>query len=382
MSAATPTLTLPELRRLRLLSQGLGRDGLGDSGADAAAAVVDRLLALQGQDLPGALWSIGLRTTDSTLEDVRAAFDAGHVVRSWPFRGTLFALAAADLPWLLDLTGERTLRAAAKRRRELELDDATLDAAANVAHDVLSGRRGLGRASLLDAFANAGIAVHDGRGYHLLLSLCLRGVLVLGPFDGNEQRFVLVDEWITAPRRLEHDEALGELVRRYLAAHGPSPESDIAWWTKLPLRDLRRGLDVVRDELTAFDVGGVTHLAHAPTLDRVADDAPRATLLLPGFDEWVLGHGDRDPVLAREHAPRIVPGNNGIFKPTVVHRGRVVGVWRRRTLTRRSVVTATAFEGTLPKAVHDGVARAAQRYGRFLGADVEVAVADGPSPTL
>jgi hypothetical protein len=362
-----PTLTLPELRGLRLRSQGLVRDGVGGP-ADA----VDRLFALQGQDLPGALWSIGLRTPDGTLGDVRASFDRGEIVRSWPFRGTLFALAAVDLPWVLSLTGERTLRAAAKRRRELDLDDTTLDAAASVANDVLSGRRGLGRTALLSAFSTAGIAVDDGRGYHLLLTLCLRGILVLGPFDGNEQQFVLVDEWIPAPRRIEPDDALGELVRRYLAAHGPSPESDLAWWTKLPLRDLRRGIDVVRGELTTFDVGGVPHWAHAPTLDRVADDAPCATLLLPGFDEWVLGHGDRDRVLEPAHAARIVPGNNGVFKPTVVHRGEVLGLWSKRALTRRTVVTATAFAGDLPKTVRAGIERAADRYGQFLGTTVEV----------
>ncbi|MBF6621320.1 MAG: AlkZ family DNA glycosylase [Patulibacter sp.] len=371
-----PTLTLPELRRLRLLSQGFGREGLGGPDGDAASTVVDRLFALQGQDLPGALWSIGLRTPSGTLDDVRSAFDRGEIVRSWPFRGTLFALGAADLPWVLGLTAERSLRAFAKRRRELELDDATLAAAAGVAQDVLFGGRALGRQALLDAFAGAGIAVDGGRGYHLLWTLSLRGTIVLGPFDGNEQQFVLIDEWIPAPRRLDGDEALGELVRRYLTAHGPSPEADLAWWTKLPLRDLRRGIDVVRGELTTFDVGGVPHWAHAPTLDRVADEKPHATLLLPGFDEWVLGHGDRDPVVPREHAPRIVPGNNGVFKATVVHRGLVVGLWGKRALTRRTVVTATAFEGALPKAAVGGLERAARRYGHFLGTDVEVASAN------
>ncbi len=372
MTGPASTLSLPELRRLRLLSQGLGRGGLGGPGSAAPATVIDRLFALQGQDLPGVQWSIGLRTTDATLDDVRALFDDGHVVRSWPFRGTLFALAARDLPWVLALTGERTFRGAAKRRRDLDLDDATIDAAATVAHDALSGTRGLGRQPLLDAFAAAGITVDASRGYHLLWSLSLRGLLVLGPFEGNDQRFVLADEWITSPRRLEHDEALGELVRRYLAAHGPSPEADIAWWSKLPLRDLRRGLDVVGDELTAFDVGGGVYWAHAPTLDRVGSETARETALLPGFDEWVLGHGTRDPVVAPEHADRIVPGGNGVFKPTVVHRGQVVGLWSKRVLTRRTVVTLVALEGTLPKSVVDGIARDAERYGQYLGTTVEV----------
>lgn len=371
--ATTTTLTLPELRRLRLLSQGLVRGGLGGPGPDAPTAVIDRLFALQGQDLPGVLWSIGLRTPGATLADVRAAFDRGHAVRSWPFRGTLFALPAVDLPWVLAVTGERVLRSAAKRRQALEIDDATLDAASVAAREALAGGRGLVRAQLLDAFVAAGIAVDASRGYHLLFSLSVRGEIALGPFEGADQRFVLVDEWIRAPRRLEGDEALGELVRRYLAAHGPSPESDIAWWTKLPLRDLRRGLDVVRDELAGFTVDGDPCWGHAPTLDRVADETARTTVLLPGFDEWVLGHGARDPVIAPEHADRIVPGGNGVFKPTVVHRGRIVAVWSKRTLKRRTIVTLHPLDGPLPAAVRDAAANDADRYGHFLGTTVELA---------
>lgn len=364
---ANAKLTLPGLRRLRLLSQGFGRDGA------KLDAVIDRLFAFQGQDLPAVLWAIGVRAPGSTIGDVRALFDRGEVVRGWPFRGTLFAIAAADLPWVRELTGERTFRSAAKRREQLDLDETIIAAATSVAHDVLSGGRGLIRSELLDAFSATGLAVDDGRGYHLLWSLALQGTLVLGPFDGSQQRFVLSDEWITAPRRLERDEALGELVRRYLAGHGPSPESDLAWWSKLTLRDVRRGLDVGRAELTTFDVAGTPYWGHAPTLDRIATERPRATLLLPGFDEWVLGHGERDPVVPREHAPRIVPGNNGIFKPTIVHRGQVVGLWSRKTTTRATVVTPIPFEGPLPKAVRTGITEAAEQYATYLGTPVEVA---------
>lgn len=367
VAPTTSKLTLSELRRLRLLSQGFGRD---DTQLDA---VIDRLFAVQGQDLPAVLWAIGVRAPGSTLDGVRALFDRGDVVRGWPFRGTLFAIAAVDLPWVLELTGERIFRSAARRREQLGLDETTIAAAGAVAHEVLSGGRGLVRSALLDAFGAAGIAVDDGRGYHVLWSLSLQGTLVLGPFEGTQQRFVLADEWITAPRRLERDEALGELVRRYLAGHGPSPESDLAWWSKLPLRDVRRGLDVVRTELTTFDIAGVRYWAHAPTLDRIATERPRSTLLLPGFDEWVLGHGDRDPVLPREHAPLIVPGNNGIFKPTVVHEGAVVGTWTRKTSARATVVSTIPFGGSWPKAVQRGIAEAAEQYATYLGTPVEVA---------
>jgi hypothetical protein len=60
------------------------------------AEVVRRLGAVQGQDLPGALLSVALRTAGGARADVEAALDAGEIVRSWPMRGTL--------PWWLRRT--------------------------------------------------------------------------------------------------------------------------------------------------------------------------------------------------------------------------------------------------------------------------------------
>ena len=47
--------------------------------------VVDRAVALQGQDLPAVLRAIAIRSAPgTTIDDVRAAFDRGEIVRSWP----------------------------------------------------------------------------------------------------------------------------------------------------------------------------------------------------------------------------------------------------------------------------------------------------------
>ena len=54
-------------------------------------------------------------------------------------------------------------------------------------------------------------------------------------------------------------------------------------------------------------------------------------LLLPGFDEYILGYGDRSHALTREQEALVVPGGNGIFRPTVIHRGRAVATWQRAT---------------------------------------------------
>jgi hypothetical protein len=35
---------------------------------------------------------------------------------------------------------------------------------------------------------------------------------------GHQQALVLLDEWVLSPRRLQHDEALGEAALRYVTS--------------------------------------------------------------------------------------------------------------------------------------------------------------------
>ena len=44
----------------------------------------------------------------------------------------------------------------------------------------------------------------------------------------------------------------------------------------------------------------------------------RGAFLLPGFDEFVLGYARPHRASPPEFADRIVPGSNGMFRPTVV----------------------------------------------------------------
>jgi hypothetical protein len=373
----TARISTTELLRCRLRSQALVRLGTGTVRSPVAAA--DRLFALQGQDSPGVLWSLGLRS-GARRSDVVAAFDSGELVRSWPFRGTLHVIAARDLPWVLALTGRRTLASAAKRHRDLGLDDGTVGKARTVAVAALEGGRSVSRRGLFDAFAQNGISTDGQRGSHLLWSLCLTGTLVLGPFDGDDQQIVLLDEWVRAHRSLAGDEALVEIVVRYLAGRGPATEADIASWTKLPLGVVRQGLGEAGDQLVRLDCGDTTYVAHEAALEAVSTSRPRTVLLLPGFDELLLGYADRRASLPPAHAPSTVPGGNGMFRSTGVARGRVVGLWSRRTTATRTVVTATPFDPPFTAAVLAGLHREVAAYGRYLGHPIEL-VSDGTRPS-
>jgi Winged helix DNA-binding domain len=357
------TTTGSTLRRLRLAAQRI--EG---SEFSTPTEVVTWMLALQGQDLPGAKWSVGLRAPGSTLADVDDALARGDIVRSWPMRGTLHLVPAVDIGWMLQLTGERTLRSLLTRHRELGLDDATFGQARDIAAKVLEGGRSATRAELFQAFEAAGIATTGQRGPHLIGQLHQTRQLCLGPMRGNDQAVVLLDEWVPSPRRLDREESLGEFVRRYFTSHGPATLRDFAWWTKLPVRDMAIGMTLAREHLEELVVDEVSYWM-APGLP---DRASRRVHALPGFDEFLLGYQDRGASLAAEHAPVIVPGNNGMFQSTIVIGGSVAGLWRRKKTAAGVTVSPLPFEALSARQL-SGFGVAATAYGRFLGVPVTVA---------
>lgn len=352
-------LTLRERQHLSALrSSALGLDG---SGGRDPAQIVRSLFAMQAQDLPGVRLSVALRGRGLTEQDVDAALAAGTVVRSWPMRGTLHLTAPEDLRWMMRIADRRQATALAKRRADLGITDGELDRAERTALDALAGGRALRRDALLAAFAEHGVPTDGQRGYHLLVNLAHRGVLVFGPPDGKQPTFAILDEWIGMHRDLTGDEALAELALRYFTGHGPATVQDLAWWAGITLGQARTGLAIVAGQLEQRELDGTVYWS-APGLEPARD----AVRLLPGFDEFMLGYQDRSVVLDAVHAPRIVPGNNGVFRPTIVVRGFVAGTWRR-TVGRKTVTIEPMWFAEPSRRALAGLEAAARRIGDAVG---------------
>jgi hypothetical protein len=343
-----------EVGLLRLVAQRIAGPGT----ATAADAV--RLLgAMQAQDFAGVITSVASRTEGGTRQAVEAAFDAGEIVKSWPMRGTLHLVAAEDLPWLLPLTTPRVLAGAATRWAQLGLDQPTVDRARDLARDALSGGRSLRRADLLAVWDEGGVETTGQRGYHLLGHLSQTGLLCFGPTLDGEHAVVLVEEWIPNPRRLDRDEALRELATRYFSSHGPATLKDFMRWAHLLTGDARTGVTLAGPALTRVDVNGTDHFMSPETPDRLAAHRPEAEgrFLLPGFDEYVLGYQDRSAVLPPEFSTHIVPGGNGVFRPTIVNSGQIIGTWRQTPRAKTRTITPTPFT-TFPDGIPDAIATA------------------------
>ncbi|ALU40580.1 hypothetical protein AS188_13415 [Kocuria flava] len=409
-----PVLTDREIGLARLLAHGLA-----EPGQLSPDEVVRRLGAVQAQDLPGALVSVGLRRSGGSA-GVREAFDDARIVRTWPMRGTLHLVPGEELRAWLAVLGPRTEASTAARRRDLGIAE-RLEPAREAALGALQ-HGPQPRERLHAAWEEAGLLGVPGLAYHLMLALHLDATLCFGPLtgDGRDQLVVPVEQWLppggngpepeepagtsrpagmipapdqgpvgtasargpgatgtsSAPRpdaagrsttgafpavtppAAEVPPVVVRWIRRYLRSHGPVAVEEAARWAALPRATVRAAAAVIDDVVAVRDRRGRLLWCAPEVLAALPGSTRRASrvLLLPPFDEFVLGYGDRSHVLAPAHARRIVPGGNGVFRPTVVAGGRIAGTWSRRRRATGDELLLEPF-GTLSETRR----RAAQR---------------------
>ena len=225
------------------------------------ATVVSRLGAVQAQDYPGTVWSLGLRVPGSVEADIEAAVEAARIVRTWPMRGTLHFVAADDLRWMVRLLTPRVIAGTRARQVNLELDAAQFAASQDTMRRALSGGQVLSREALLAAVQADGISTAGGRGYHFLFRAAMDLVICVGPTRDKEQTFALLDDWVppSLDCGLEGEAAVAELAWRYFSSHGPVVVKDFAGWAGLNMTEAKAGLVANRQRLESEKIDGVEY---------------------------------------------------------------------------------------------------------------------------
>jgi hypothetical protein len=331
------------------------------------AEVVRWFGATQAQEFAWSLYAISLRMPETTepptptQPDIERAIAERAIVRTWPMRGTIHFVPAEDAQWMLKLLARRTNLTAASIYRRVGLTADIFARAGDVLAQALHGGKLLTRKELYATLAAAGIATGgEQRGLHLLGYWAREGLICLGPRQGKQTTFTLLDEWILQARQLAGDEALAMLASRYIASHGPATAYDFAWWTGLTLTEARRGIQLIERDLARETVAGQTYWA-SPTPTPTPPTGHRA-YLLPPYDEFTVAYKDRSAALdpAFPNDPFLILGL------VIVVDGRLVGSWKR-TLTKDAVVVSLRLFAPLDGEQQAAVAQAAARYGRFVG---------------
>ncbi len=345
------------------------------SHATTPHGVVSRLMAMQAQDYAAATWAIGLRLPGSTLTDVERAIADREIVRTWPMRGTLHFVAAEDARWMTSLLAPRVLAGAAKRERDLGLDHTTFERAGGLLASALTGGRRLGRPDAMALLEAGGVSTSGQRGYHILWRLSQEGLLVLGPMEGRQQTFALLEEWVPAARstiepNAPREDLLAQLAARYFAGHGPATVADLARWAGIPKSEAEVAAAGAGPGIASAEHGGERYWFDPHAAERVSRVHGGAVHLLPAFDEYILGYTDRRLQLG-EHFETYGShvASNGMLAAAIVVDGRAAGIWKR-SLTTRTVSFAMAPFRTLTPKECSALAREQARYARFVGREL------------
>jgi hypothetical protein len=322
--------------------------------------VVAHFGAMQAQDYLGALWAIGLRMEKATEKAIEKAMAEGKIIRMWPMRRTLHFVAREDAWWMHELMTPGLLKnMGARGERFFGLTPAVLEKCRTMVTKALKGGKQMTRAQLYEALEKGGVRIRgDGgprsefpsddpflsttsRGLHILVRMAHDGLICFGGRSGKQQTFVLFQEWVPKTKPITREQALEQLAVRYFTSHGPATVHDLMWWSGLPGRDIKKGIELAGVRLEQVEIEGKTYY-FAKGTGKLSKAGKRMDLL-PPFDEYLVGYRERTAVLETRHNQLINPGANGMLSAVIVSNGRVIGGWKRRITKSGVTVTPKWF---------------------------------------
>jgi hypothetical protein len=337
---------------------------------DVPEKAVRRHGAMQAQDYGPAKWSIAQRTANLIDEDLDRALARGSIMRTHVLRPTWHFVARDDIRWLLALTGPRVHQHNGPRYRELGLDEGTRGRCEALIVSALEGGNRLTRDAIAGVLDAAGIDRSGQRLAYILMHCELEASICSGGLVGKQQTYALLDERVPNDDRFDRDEALVELVRRYLRSHGPATVQDLRWWSSLTVADIKMALQTLASEVQSEMIDDITFWSMAAEASHPS--GVRGVHLLQGYDELVVGYTQSryfgDP---RAAAARAAWKDRSLPNGVVVLNGGVFGHWRR-TIEKDSIrVAVVAYQDPTPD--HARALRgAAGELGRFLGREATV----------
>src|SRR5215213_10156013 len=202
----------------------------------------------------------------------------------------------------------------------------------------------------------------------LLHLVAARGVICYGPSRGSEPTFVRADAWIPKWQDMPGEQAEELLLRTYLRAFGPATAADFSLWTGISLTGAREVWARGQASFAPVNVQGWTADVLREDLNALAQAELERPLvrLLPYFDTFLLGHKERQHLMALEHRPQVYRPQ-GWIAPVVLVDGRAVAVWEHARSKDRLRVKVKKFD-SLSRRTITGIHQEAQALSRFLGA--------------
>jgi hypothetical protein len=351
----------------------------------ALLSVVRDMGGAQAQLLSAAQISLWSRVRGLRIADVEEAIRERTLVKASCMRRTLFLVPSEHLATFVRGTAgraEKEIRWARGKGVPDRVIDAAIEAALGALDEPLTRPEIAERVSRalgvrMQSFEGGGwgnrrklAAVPVGELNYPVVELlhlaAARGVICYGPRRGNEPTFVRADAWIPKWQDVPKEQAEGLLLRTYLRGFGPATTADFALWTGMTLTEARAIWARQQADFAPVNVQGW----EAAVLQEDLKELARARFehphvrLLPYFDSYLLGHKEREHLVALTHRANIYRPQ-GWIAPVVLVDGRAVAVWEHARAGNRLVVEVTKF-GSISRRITSGIREEARDLGRFL----------------
>ncbi len=312
-----------EIRRMRLERH------FPESGFEDAVAVVRHFGAMQAQDRAMAQWAVGCRSGSNAVH-VAEALDSGKILRTHVLRPTWHLVLPEDFHWMLELTAPHVHRQNASMARKLGIEADTFSRSSDLILGAIDAKGPQTRSELREMLAQNGIETGEVHSILLLMHAELERLICSGPVRDKQQTYELVERRVPKTASLHRDEALRALAMRYFSAHGPATVPDFSWWSGLGLNDCRKAIQLSEDQIFSFQNEAGEYWCCEPlkTATETVSSPDTGLLLLPAFDEYLVGYKDRSDVLDTKFNAEVIT-KNGIFRPVIVQNGKVTGTWKK-----------------------------------------------------
>lgn len=330
--------------------------------------LLGRMGAIQAQDYRMAKWALGIRLPGSTKETIEQAITKGTIIRTHLLRPTWHFVSADDLRWIRMLTAPRIKIAMRSRHKQLGITDAVAANSNSIIETSLADGNYLSRKKLIDKLDQAGINTSNNRGSHLLLRAELDGIICSGPSRGQNYTYALLNERVAQTKILNKNEALGELARIYFNSHGPATLEDFTWWSGLTKTSARRALEMISADFISKEAGSQKYWFNSS--QSILGDTD-STCLLPAYDEFIISYKNRNRIIPDDEKRRKAISNNGIFRPVILVKGQVIGIWKR-SVKKETVSVGLDFFDRPAKKIKTRVEAAAERFAAFLGKKLQI----------
>lgn len=283
------------------------------AGADDPVEVIARLTTVPSW-LGDPELAVAVRMQTPVHGAVESALAEGRLIRTYSYRGSTHLMRPQDAGAVLALraAGRQWERKSWREFYRLTADDwpdlrAVVRAALSAGP--LTQQELADRVRAVPRFAHLSAALTH-RSHTILKPFAWQGDLILGPTRDGRITLQALDGHPGWTGCVELDEAGPQVILDYLAAYGPASPDRLHYWLGEGLSAGRRRIETwihdLRDRTALIDVDGDRLLCRTEDAEGIAATVPEHTVvLIPGWDQWVLGPGTADT--------RIVPAELRTF---------------------------------------------------------------------